>query len=112
LYEKPHLPITVEYLIDTLKLLSGDKVLNSTQAAGYEEASLPCYADYAFRTDMGRVEIVRAMFTEYATEMVLLEQHLRRSTGFIIGIMVEDSSKGYRYLASCPGIFGKFIREE
>ena len=56
-------------------------------AAGYEEAQLPCFADCAFRTDMGLVEVVRAMLTEYAVEMGLSEQQLRRSTGFIIGIL-------------------------
>ena len=56
-------------------------------AAGYEEAQLPCYADCAFRTDMGLVEVVRGMLTEYAVEMGLSEQQLRRSTGFIIGIL-------------------------
>ena len=56
-------------------------------AAGYEEAQLPCYADCAFRTDLGLVETVRAMLTEYAVEMGISEQQLRRSTGFIIGIL-------------------------
>jgi hypothetical protein len=35
---------------------------------------------------MGLVAVVRAMLTEYAVEMGLSEQQLRRSTGFIIGI--------------------------
>lgn len=56
-------------------------------AAGYEEAQLPCYADCAFRTDLGLVETVRAMLTEYAVEMGLSEQQLRQSTGFILGIL-------------------------
>jgi hypothetical protein len=56
-------------------------------AVGYKEAQLPCYTDYVFRTDMGLVEVVRAMLTEYAVEMGLSEQQLRRSTGFIIGIL-------------------------
>jgi hypothetical protein len=36
---------------------------------------------------MGLVEIVRAMLTEYAVEMGLSKQQLRRSSGFIIGIL-------------------------
>ena len=56
-------------------------------AAGFDEAQLPCYADCAFRTDIGLVETVRAMLTEYAVEMGLSEKQLRRSTGFIIGIL-------------------------
>ncbi len=56
-------------------------------AAGYEEAQEPYYADCAIGTDMGLVEVVRAMLTEYAVEMGLSEQQLRRSTGFIIGIL-------------------------
>ena len=56
-------------------------------AAGYEEAQLPCYADCAFRTDLGLVETERAMLTEYAVEMGLSEQQLRQSTGFIIGLL-------------------------
>ena len=56
-------------------------------ASGYEEAQLPYYADCAFRTDLGLVETVRGMLTEYAVEMGLTEQQLRRSTGFIIGIL-------------------------
>ena len=55
--------------------------------AGFEEAQEPCYADYSIRTDMGLIEVVRAMLTEYAVEMGLSEQQLRRSTGFIIGIL-------------------------
>lgn len=45
------------------------------------------YADCSIRTDMGLVEVVRAMLTEMAVEMDLTEQQLRRSTGFIIGIL-------------------------
>jgi hypothetical protein len=63
------------------------QITDSDFAAGYEEAQLPCYADCTFRTDMGLVEVVRAMLTEYAVEMGLSEQQLRRSTGFIIGIL-------------------------
>lgn len=56
-------------------------------ASGYEEAQEPCFADCTFCTDMGLVEVIRAMLTEYAVEMGLSEQQLRRSTGFIIGIL-------------------------
>ena len=56
-------------------------------AAGFDEAQLPCYDGCAFRTDIGLVEVVRAMLTEYAVEMGLSEQKLRHSTGFIIGIL-------------------------
>lgn len=55
--------------------------------AGFEEAQEPYYADCSIRTDMDLVEVVRAMLTEYAVEMGLSEQQLRRSTGFIIGIL-------------------------
>jgi hypothetical protein len=54
---------------------------------GFEEAQEPCYADCRIRTDMGLVEVVRAILTEYAIEMGLSEQQLRRNTGFIIGIL-------------------------
>jgi hypothetical protein len=56
-------------------------------AAGFDEAQLPCCAGCRIRTDMGLVEVVQAMLTEYAVEMGLSEQKLRRSTGFIIGIL-------------------------
>jgi hypothetical protein len=56
-------------------------------AAGYEEAQLPYYADCVFGTDLNLVETVRGTLTEYAVEMGLTEQQLRRSTGFIIGIL-------------------------
>ena len=55
--------------------------------AGFEEAQEPYYSDCGIRTDMGLVEVVRAMLTEVAVEMGLSEQQLRRSTGFIIGIL-------------------------
>jgi hypothetical protein len=55
--------------------------------AGFEEAQEPYYADCGIHTDIGLVEVVRAMLTEYAVEMGLSEQQLRRSTGFIIGIL-------------------------
>lgn len=53
--------------------------------AGYEEAQEPCFADCSIRTDMSLVEVVEAMLIEYAVEMGLSEQQLRRSTGFISG---------------------------
>ena len=55
--------------------------------AGFEEAQEPDYADCGIRTDIGLVEIVRAMLTEVAVERGLSEQQLRRSTGFIVGIL-------------------------
>jgi hypothetical protein len=55
--------------------------------AGFEEAQEPYYTDCGIRTDLSLVEVVRAMLTEYAVEMGLSEQQLRRSTGFIIGIL-------------------------
>ena len=54
---------------------------------GFEEALDPYYADCHIRTDMGLVETIRAMLTEVAVESGLSEQQLRRSTGFIIGIL-------------------------
>jgi hypothetical protein len=59
-------------------------------AAGYEEAQEPCFADCSIRTDVGLVEIVRAMLTEVAFERGLSEQQLRRSTGFIVGILSRE----------------------
>ncbi len=58
--------------------------------AGFEEAQEPYYADCRIRTDMGLVEVLRAMLTEYAVEMGLSKQRLRRSTGFIIGILSRE----------------------
>ncbi len=55
--------------------------------AGFEEAHEPYYADCHIRTDLSLVETVRAMLTEVAVESGLSEQQLRRSTGFIIGIL-------------------------
>lgn len=55
--------------------------------AGFEEAQDPYYADCGIRTDVGLGEVVRAMLTEIAVERGLSEQELRRSTGFIIGIL-------------------------
>ncbi len=55
--------------------------------AGFEEAQEPYDADCGIRTDIGLIEVVRAMLTEYVVEMGLSEQQLRRSSGFIIGIM-------------------------
>jgi len=58
--------------------------------AGFEEAQEPYYADCGIRTDMGLADVVRAMLTEYALEKGLSEQQLRRSTGFIIGILSRE----------------------
>jgi hypothetical protein len=58
--------------------------------AGFEEAQEPSYADCGIHTDMDLVEVVRAMLTEYAVEMGFSEQQLRRSTGFIIGILSRE----------------------
>jgi hypothetical protein len=55
--------------------------------AGFEEAQEPDYADCSMRTDTGLVEVIRAMLTEVAVERGLSEQQLRRSTGFIVGIL-------------------------
>ncbi len=55
--------------------------------AGFEEAQEPYYADCRIGTDLGLVEVVRDMLTEVAVESGLSEQQLRRSTGFIIGIL-------------------------
>jgi hypothetical protein len=55
--------------------------------AGFEEAQEPYYADCRIGTDMDLVEVVQAMLTEYAIEMGLSEQQLRRSSGFIMGIL-------------------------
>lgn len=63
------------------------QITNPDFQAGFEEAQEPYYADCGIRTDMGLVEVVRAMLTEYAVEMGLSEQQLRRSTGFIIGVL-------------------------
>lgn len=64
-----------------------ERISDPDFAAGFDEAQLPCYASCTFRTDMSLVETVRALLTEYAVEMGLSEQQLRRSTGFIIGIL-------------------------
>lgn len=55
--------------------------------AGFEEAQEPCYAGCGIHDDLGLIEVVRSMLTEYAIEIGLSEQQLRRSTGFIIGIL-------------------------
>jgi hypothetical protein len=55
--------------------------------ARFEEAQKPYYADCKILTDTDFVDVVRGMLTEYAVEMGLSEQQLRRSTGFIIGIL-------------------------
>lgn len=44
--------------------------------ASFEEVQEPYYADRSIRTDMGLVEVVRAMLTAYAVEMRLSEQQL------------------------------------
>jgi hypothetical protein len=55
--------------------------------AGFEEAQELYYADRGRCTDLGLVEVVRAMLTEVAVERGLSGQQLLRSTGFIIGIL-------------------------
>ncbi len=55
--------------------------------AGFEEAHDPYYADCHIRTDLSLVETVQAMLTEVAVESGLSDQQLRKSTGFIIGIL-------------------------
>jgi hypothetical protein len=57
---------------------------------GFEEAQEPYYTDCSICTDMGLIEVVRSMLTEYALEIGLSEQQLRRSTGFIIGILSRN----------------------
>jgi hypothetical protein len=71
----------------TIKAQSLVQITDPDFAAGYEEAQETCNADCSIRTDVGLVEVIRAMLTEYALEMGLSEQRLRRSTGFIIGIL-------------------------
>ena len=73
--------------------------------AGFEEAQELYYADCRIRTDTGLVEVVRGMLTEYAVEMGLSEQQLRRSTGFIIGILSRSQFTVSDTWAFCPGIF-------
>jgi hypothetical protein len=58
--------------------------------AGFEEAQEPYYVDCRIHTDMGLVKVVRAMLIEVAVESGLPEQQLRRSTGFIIGILSRE----------------------
>jgi hypothetical protein len=82
------------------------QITNLDFAARYEEEELPCYADCAFRTDLGRVETVRAMLTEYAVEMGLSEQQLRCCMGFIIGIL-SRGEQGKGTWASCLCIFSE-----
>ncbi len=55
--------------------------------SGYEEAQLPCFRDCKLRTDLSLVEAIRGFLTEIAVEGRLTEQLLRRSTGFLIGIL-------------------------
>ena len=70
-----------------IKVQSLVQITDPDFQAGFEEAQESYYADCSIRTDMGLVEVVRAMLTEYVVEMGLSEQQLRRSTGFIIGIL-------------------------
>ncbi len=63
------------------------RITNPDFKAGFDEAQEPYYDDCRIRTDEGLVDVIRGMLTEYAVEMGLSEQQLRRSTGFIIGIM-------------------------
>jgi hypothetical protein len=70
-----------------IKLQSLVQITDLDYQADFEEAQEPHYADCGIRTDMGLVEVIRAMLTEVAVEMGLSEQQLRRSTGFIIGIL-------------------------
>ncbi len=63
------------------------KITDPDFRVGYEEAQEPHYSDCSIGTDMGLVEVIRAMLTEYAVEEGLSEQQLRGSTGFIIGIL-------------------------
>ena len=69
------------------KVQSIVQVANPNFQAGFEEAQEPYYAGCAIRTDTDLIELVRSMLTEYAVEIGLSEQQLRRSTGFIIGIL-------------------------
>ena len=70
-----------------IKVQSLVQITDPDFQAGFEEAQEPYYADCGIRTDIDLVEVVRAMPTEYVVEMGLSEQHLRRSTGFIIDIL-------------------------
>jgi hypothetical protein len=68
--------------------------------AGFEEAQAPYYADCRISTDMRLIEIVRAMHTEVAVERGLSAQRLRRSTGFILGILSRELGR-----LSYPGTY-------
>ena len=57
-----------------IKVQSLVQITDPDFQAGFEEAQEPYYADCRIRTDMGLVEVVRAMLTEYAVEMGLSEQ--------------------------------------
>jgi hypothetical protein len=63
------------------------QITNTDFQAGFEEAQEPYYAGCSIRTDIGLVEVVRAMLTEVAVERGFSEQQLRRGTGFIFGIL-------------------------
>ena len=66
------------------------QITDSDFQAGFEEAQESCFADCSICSDMGLVEVIRAMLTEVAVERGLSEQQLRRSTGFIIGILSRE----------------------
>lgn len=70
-----------------IKVQSLVQITDPDFQAGFEEVQEPYCADCGIRTDIDLVEVVRTMPTEYVVEMGLSEQHLRRSTGFIIDIL-------------------------
>lgn len=55
--------------------------------AGFEEANDPYYADCMIYSDEALVDAIRSMLTEVAVERGLSEQQLRRSRGFIVGLL-------------------------
>jgi hypothetical protein len=70
-----------------IKVQSLVQITDPDFQAGFEEVQEPYYADCGIRTDIDLAEVVRTMPTEYVVETGLSEQHLRRSTGFIIDIL-------------------------
>ncbi len=54
---------------------------------GFDEANDPYYADCEISSDEALVDVIRCMLTEVAVESGLSEQQLRRSTGFIVGLL-------------------------
>ena len=54
---------------------------------------------------MGLVEVVRAMLAEVAVESGLSEQQLRRSTGFIIGMLSLEQRNALGIWVSHPDAF-------